>query len=148
MGSACRSGDWRQAVDSRLQVSLSLLGGDSYTVCQWFERLLYSYVSRKSVEAFVPRCRPVLVLSTSFCARATAQRLLHTLVSPSSCSGTVGRLLCSCLLPGLGFHLKCVSQTHSSCTHLVFSVLFATNAPHGCHLKMNVPCSYDARTEL
>lgn len=67
-----------QAVVSSLQVSLSLLGGDSYTVCQRFERLLYSYISRKSVEAFVARCRPVLVLSTSFCACATAQRLLQT----------------------------------------------------------------------
>lgn len=118
-----------QAVVSSLQVSLSLLGGDSYTVCQRFERLLYSYISRKSVEAFVARCRPVLVLSTSFCACATAQRLLQTLVSPSSCSGTVGRLLCSCLLPGLGFHLKCVSHTHSSCTRLVLSVLFV-QMPH------------------
>lgn len=76
MGSACRSGDWRQAVDSSLQVSLSLLGRDSFTVCQRFERLLYSCISRKSVEAFVAGCRPMLVLSTSFCACATAQCLL------------------------------------------------------------------------
>lgn len=79
-----------QAVVSSLQVSLSLLGGDSYTVCQRFERLLYSYISRKSVEAFVARCRPVLVLSISFCACATAQRLLQTLVFPCPAQGQWG----------------------------------------------------------
>lgn len=95
------------------------------------------------MEAFLARCRPTLVLSTSFCACATAQRLLAdpdvSLVLLRDSGETA--LILSFAWPWVPFEV-CVSELQLLYPPVFLVCLFfAMNAPNGRLLKMNVPCS-------